>query len=141
MTVIGSDIDTNVLAAARRGNFSDRSVQNLSPEQLARYFEPMRGGGYRLRDDLRGTVDFAKVNLLATPPRFRAQDIDVVFCRNLLIYFDQQAQRHAVENIAEALRPGGFVLLGHSESMSRISSLFAVRRLTNCIVYQKPEDA
>jgi len=61
-----------------------------------------------------------------------------VFCRNLLIYFDQAAQRQAVERIAAALRPGGYVLLGHSESMSRISSLFTVRRFAEGIVYQKP---
>ncbi len=63
---------------------------------------------------------------------------DVIFCRNLLIYFDEVSSRQAAEAIFDALRPGGFVCLGHSESMSRISSLFTVRKFADAIVYQKP---
>jgi chemotaxis protein methyltransferase CheR len=62
----------------------------------------------------------------------------VIFCRNLLIYFDEVSSRQAAEAIFDALRPGGFVCLGHSESMSRISSLFTVRKFADAIVYQKP---
>jgi chemotaxis protein methyltransferase CheR len=62
----------------------------------------------------------------------------VIFCRNLLIYFDDLSRREAAEAIFAALTPGGFVCLGHSESMSRISSLFALRKFPEAIVYQKP---
>ncbi len=64
-----------------------------------------------------------------------------MFCRNLLIYFDDASRRDAAQTIYEALRPGGFVCLGHSESMSRISSLFELRKFTEAIVYQKPLSA
>ena len=64
--------------------------------------------------------------------------VDVIFCRNLLIYFDDQSRRQAAETFFDALNPGGFVCLGHSESMSRISSLFRVRKFPEAIVYQKP---
>jgi chemotaxis protein methyltransferase CheR len=63
---------------------------------------------------------------------------DVIFCRNLLIYFDDVSRREAAEGIFSALNPGGFVCLGHSESMSRISSLFEMRKFHEAIVYQKP---
>ena len=65
-------------------------------------------------------------------------DVDLVFCRNLLIYFDDVSRRKAVDLILEAMRPGAFICLGHSESMSRISPAFAVRKFADAIVYQKP---
>ncbi|GAA0308223.1 CheR family methyltransferase [Rhodovulum strictum] len=138
VSLLASDIDTNVLKAAREGYFNDRSLQYVPPELIRRHFKPSGPGRHRINPSNREVVDFAQVNLLSPPPRFRRRDIDVVFCRNLLIYFDQKAQRQAVENLADALRPGGFVLLGHSESMSRISDLFEVRRFPDGIVYQKP---
>jgi chemotaxis protein methyltransferase CheR len=64
---------------------------------------------------------------------------DVIFCRNLLIYFDDISRRQAADSLFDALRPGGFLCLGHSESMSRISSLFTVRKFSDAIVYQKPK--
>ncbi len=66
------------------------------------------------------------------------REFDVVFCRNLLIYFDDSSRRVAAEALFNAMRPGGFICLGHSESMSRISPLFAVRKFPEAIVYQKP---
>jgi chemotaxis protein methyltransferase CheR len=68
----------------------------------------------------------------------RYHDVDVIFCRNLLIYFDDVSRREAVAAMYENLSSGGFLYLGHSESLSRISSLFTPRRLGDCIVYQKP---
>jgi chemotaxis protein methyltransferase CheR len=63
-----------------------------------------------------------------------------VFCRNLLIYFDDASRRQAAESFYDVLRPGGFICLGHSESMSRISSLFKIRKFPQAIVYQKPQE-
>jgi chemotaxis protein methyltransferase CheR len=65
----------------------------------------------------------------------------VIFCRNLLIYFDDQSRKTAAEAFFDALKPGGYVCLGHSESMSRISSLFKVRKFPEAIVYSKPMEA
>jgi chemotaxis protein methyltransferase CheR len=66
----------------------------------------------------------------------------VIFCRNVLIYFDEASRRLAAENLYENLAPGGYICLGHTESMSRISPLFEVRRYADAIVYQRPlEDA
>jgi chemotaxis protein methyltransferase CheR len=66
------------------------------------------------------------------------RNFDVIFCRNLLIYFDDVSRKQAAETFYDALQPGGFILLGHSESMSRISSLFRVRKFEDAIVYQRP---
>jgi len=86
-------------------------------------------------------VEFSRVNLSDPNDTRRFRDIDVIFCRNLLIYFDDLSRRIAAEAMYDALRPGGFVCLGHSESMSRISSLFEVRRFPDAMVYEKPMEA
>jgi chemotaxis protein methyltransferase CheR len=64
---------------------------------------------------------------------------DIVFCRNVLIYFDDSSRRIAAENLYDCLRPGGYICLGHSETMSRISPLFQVCRFSDAIIYQRPE--
>ena len=69
----------------------------------------------------------------------RHRNFDIVFCRNVLIYFDDASRRIAAENLYDCLRPGGYICLGHSETMSRISPLFSVCRFPDAIVYQRPE--
>lgn len=137
--IISSDIDTDIIARARRGHYSQRSVQHLPPRILQKYFV-QDAGGYQINNDMRDAVEFTRVNLM-DPDDVRAyREFDVIFCRNLLIYFDDVSRRQAAETFFDALNPGGFVCLGHSESMSRISSLFRVRKFPEAIVYQKPLD-
>ena len=137
--IISSDIDTSILAKARAGRYSARSVQHVPPDLLHKHFTALPGGEYQLSDELRQCVEFTRVNL-AEPMDTRAyRNFDIVFCRNLLIYFDDLSRRKAAEVLFDALNPGGFICLGHSESMSRITSLFRVRKFPEAIVYQKPE--
>lgn len=135
--IISSDIDTDIITRARRGHYSARSVQHLPPRLLQKYFVPSTGG-YQISDDLREAVEFTHVNLVEAADVRAYRNFDVIFCRNLLIYFDDMSRRQAAETFFDALNPGGFVCLGHSESMSRISSLFRVRKFPEAIVYQKP---
>jgi chemotaxis protein methyltransferase CheR len=139
--LLASDIDTDVLAAARRGIYRDRSVQNLPSHVLRRHFDSSTPGQHAISHELRGAVTFTRYNILDPLPAGLRASVDVVFCRNLLIYFDQAGQRRAVETIHDALVPGGFVLLGHSESMSRINSIFRPRSYTGGFAYQKPDEA
>lgn len=139
--ILSSDIDTTVLASAQRGVFSARSVGNLPKAYLSKYFVPHGEGQWRISPDLMASVEFSRVNLSDPADTRRFRDIDIVFCRNLLIYFDDLSRRVATDAIYDALRPGGFVCLGHSESMSRMSSLFTVRRFPDAMVYQKPLEA
>jgi chemotaxis protein methyltransferase CheR len=135
--IISSDIDTNILAHAKRGLYSPRSIQYVPKHLLAKYFKPA-GDGYQIADMLREAVEFTRVNLFEASDVRGYRGFDVVFCRNLLIYFDDLSRRKAAEILFDALVPGGFICLGHSESMSRISSLFAIRKFPETIVYQKP---
>lgn len=136
--IISSDIDSEIIKSARRGLYSARSVQYLPDHLLNKYFKPVAGGSYQISEDLRSAVEFTCVNLMDADDMRNYRKVDVIFCRNLLIYFDDQSRRQAAETFFDALNPGGFVCLGHSESMSRISSLFRVRKFPEAIVYQKP---
>lgn len=136
--ILSSDIDTKVLQSAHRGLYTPRSVANLPAEYLAKYFTRKVDGNWQLCQDVLESVEFSRVNLCNAADTRRYRNIDVIFCRNLLIYFDDISRRVAAEAMFEALRPGGFVCLGHSESMSRISSLFKVRRFPDAMVYQRP---
>lgn len=137
--LISSDIDTDILRKARLGKYSSRSIQHVPPAVLRTHFSRTPDGEYQISEDLRQSVEFTRVNL-AEPAETRPyRGFDIVFCRNLLIYFDDLSRRKAAEVFFDALNPGGFVCLGHSESMSRITSLFKVRKFPEAIVYQKPE--
>jgi chemotaxis protein methyltransferase CheR len=136
--IMSSDIDTTVLDAAQRGIYTPRSVANLPKPYLNKYFKLQADGDYLISRDIVDAVEFSRTNLSDPADTRRFRDIDLIFCRNLLIYFDDISRRVAAEAMYDALRPGGFLCLGHSESMSRISSLFTVRRVPDAMVYQKP---
>ena len=135
--IIASDIDTKILAQARAGQYSARSVQQL-PEMLLRKYFKRNANGHQICDDLRNAVEFTRVNLSERADTRAYRDFDVVFCRNLLIYFDDVSRKAAAETFYDAMKPGGYICLGHSESMSRVSSLYKVRKFPEAIVYQKP---
>ena len=138
--IVGSDIDTNAVAAARAGMYAKRAFMRLPPYLQDKYFEPEHEDSWKIIDDLRQSVHFSIANLVnrsETKPHGR---FDVIFCRNVLIYFDDTSRRLAAENLYENLHSGGFICLGHTESMSRISSLFEVARFADAIVYQRPAE-
>lgn len=136
--IVGSDIDTRALEAARAGLFGRRALMRLPEALISKYFEPVDDQHWRLIADLRRSIGFSTVNLVDLDQTRAHGRFDVIFCRNVLIYFDEASRRMAAENLYENLLPGGFICLGHSESMSRISPLFEVRRFADAIIYQRP---
>jgi chemotaxis protein methyltransferase CheR len=136
--IVGSDIDTRVLEAARAGVFGKRALTRLTPDLVDKYFVPLDAEHWRILDDLRESVRFTPVNIVEAAETRPHGQFDVIFCRNVLIYFDDASRRIAAENLYENLAPGGFICLGHTESMSRISPLFEVCRYADAIVYRRP---
>lgn len=136
--IVGSDIDTDALRAAEAGLYASRALMRLPPLLVGRYFTAEAEGRYRLVEDLRGSVRFTPVNVMDRVAVASHGLFDVIFCRNMLIYFDDRSRREAAEALYDSLVPGGFICLGHTESMSRISPLFKVCRFDGAIVYQKP---
>ncbi|MGB0659077.1 MAG: CheR family methyltransferase [Mangrovicoccus sp.] len=137
--ISGADIDTEVLRRAEAGRYSRRSVQNLPAKQLRDYFEQLEDGSFQLSNDIRDAVHFFRINICEPAETRALRHHDVIFCRNMLIYFDDKSRRMAIEAIYDALDPGGFLFLGHSESISRTSSLFELRRFRHASVYQRPQ--
>jgi chemotaxis protein methyltransferase CheR len=134
--ILSSDIDTGILNKARIGRYSARSVMHVPAPWLVKYFTRV-GDEYQICQDLREAVEFTRVNLAEPTDTRGYRNFDIIFCRNLLIYFDDLSRKTAAEVFFDALIPGGFVCLGHAESMSRISSLYKVRKFPQAIVYQK----
>ena len=137
--IISSDIDSKVLERCRKGIYNERSIQHLPKELLRRYFKRLTNGHFQINQELRDSINFTQVNLSEPSQTRKYRNFDLIFCRNLLIYFDDASRRQAAEVFYDALNPGGFIFLGHSESMSRISSLFKVYKFPKAMVYQKPE--
>ena len=138
--IIGSDIDTRVLEEAQQGRYGRRALMRLTPELIAKYFVQEDDEHWRILEDLRNSVGFTRANLVDPTGTRQYGRFDVIFCRNVLIYFDDAARRTAAENLFDNLAPGGFLCLGHTESMSRISPLFEVCRYRDAIVYRRPLD-
>lgn len=136
--IVGSDIDTKVLEIAREGIFGKRALMRLTPEIITTYFSQLDEFRWQIIEDLRDSVRLGPVNIVEQNETRPYGQFDVIFCRNVLIYFDDASRRIAAENLYENLLPGGFICLGHAESMSRISPLFEVARFADAIVYQRP---
>jgi chemotaxis protein methyltransferase CheR len=138
--IVGSDIDTDVLAMARAGVYGKRAFMRLPSAVRDKYFAAAANETWKIFDVLRESVSFTSVNLVDRLDMQRHGRFDVIFCRNVLIYFDEASRRLAAENLYEGLHPGGYICLGHTESMSRISPLFEVCRYNDAIVYQRPQE-
>lgn len=133
-----SDIDSTVLRRAAEGIYDERALEKVPSYMRQRYLTYASEGTWQVRSELRSSIEFSLVNITDPNQMWRFRDFDVIFCRNLLIYFDEVSRRQAAGLLYEALSPGGFICLGHSESMSRISSAFQPRKFPDALVYQKP---
>jgi chemotaxis protein methyltransferase CheR len=131
-----SDIDSRVLATAAQGVYRLDGLKGLSPERLQKFF--LRGkagntGMVRAKPELRRAIDFMSVNLIRDDWPFK-EPFDVVFCRNVMIYFDAPTQRRVLERIHRVLKPGGMLFVGHAENFSESRDLFTLRGKT---VYER----
>ncbi len=136
--VVGSDISQRVLHAARRGIYSDSSFRTMPEEYKNRFFTKGDDGKFHVIDEVKEMVTFGKVNLLDSKMLNLIPGIDIIFCRNVIIYFDLETKKKVVENFYEKLNDAGYLLLGHSESLMSISTSFKLKHLKNDMVYQKP---
>ena len=137
--LVASDINTEALTRCHDGIYGSRSVQYLPKHMLEKHFRTLPGGMFQVSSEIRSCISFCRVNLNENSNLRMFRGFDVIFCRNMLIYFDDSSRTNAAGALYDALNPGGFVFLGHSESMSRMSSMFRVRKFPEAIVYQKPK--
>lgn len=152
LRVYGSDLSKKCIAAARRGVYGPASFRSTSDEARAKWFvpqgEPSRSAGafgasaavqqYAVAPAVRGLCHFAQMNLLDEERTHLVGRCDVIFCRNVLLYFDAAARRRVIEMFYERLVPGGVLLLGHAESLLNVSTAFELLHLKEDLVYRKP---
>jgi chemotaxis protein methyltransferase CheR len=131
------DIDENVLVRARRGIYDNRSVKDVPLSYLNRHFKKPAPGEYHVNQEIKEMVVFEHVNLMDRRALRTEDGYDFVFCRNVLIYFDDVSRKQVVDKFYGLLNRGGFIFLGHAESLSRMSTSFKIKRIQEHIVYQK----
>jgi chemotaxis protein methyltransferase CheR len=133
--VIGLDVDALALEKARRGLYFHNSFRALPPQILERHFAP-EGNGHVVKDSIRRMVKLRRGNLLDPESYAGLPRLDVVVCRNVLIYFSDDAMLRAVRLFGEALAPGGYLLLGHAESLARLTDSWTPIRFQGAVIYR-----
>lgn len=136
--IIGTDISQRVLQHARKAVYGRTSFRATEQHYIERYFQEFEESTCKISDKVRELVTISHMNLLDQSRLALLGTIDVVFCRNVIIYFDQVAKKKVVQSFYKTLAPGGYLLLGHSESLLNISTDFCLKHLRNDLVYQKP---
>ncbi|BDV42584.1 chemotaxis protein methyltransferase [Geotalea uraniireducens] len=135
--IVGTDISQRVIQQARKGLYGKSSFRVTDDSYIRRYFTE-QDGMYRVGDKVRELVTISHLNLLDCSRIALLGRMDLIFCRNVIIYFDQLARKTVIESFYRTLKDGGYLLLGHSESLMNISTAFTLKHLKNDMVYQKP---
>ena len=135
--IFASDINQQVLGKARRGVYRENAFRATQPHLREKYFTRDGDNAWRVKDEIRNRISFGRLNLYDEARVSLLGHLDVVFCRNVIIYFDDASKKVVVTNFYNRLTDGGYLLLGHSESLISLSTQFKLRHLKNDMVYQK----
>ena len=131
--ILASDISEKVLAKARAGVYEESKLGPIPKQMLTKYFTKDSSGLYRAKPEIQRLITFRNVNLKGNMPRF-VQPLDIIFCRNVIIYFDKPTQADLMKRFYSCLRKGGHLFLGHSESLNGICDLYQFVRAS---IYRK----
>jgi chemotaxis protein methyltransferase CheR len=134
--ILGSDISDGVLESARRGIYSSYAVRIVPPSYQQKYFRN-QGDTYEIDEGVRNAVKFMNVNLIDEKAVRAIRDVDVIFCRNVLIYFDDKSKRKAVSLLYNALAQDGFLMVGTSESLHSVTRALQPTVIDRVVLYQK----
>ncbi len=134
--ITANDLSEAVLASARKGVYTDYALRTTPPDIIARYFKK-EGANYQVESKLKHLISFGPVNLSDKMMLRRVERSHIIFCRNVIIYFDDEMKRQVIESFYDNLLPGGCLLIGHSESLHNISRAFKPEHHVGTIVYRK----
>jgi chemotaxis protein methyltransferase CheR len=134
--ITANDLSESVLAAARRGAYSEYALRTTPKEIIAKYFT-LEDSLYKINPKLKHLVSFGQINLNDKLQLARVERSHIVFCRNVIIYFDDDMKRRVISAFYDNLLPGGSLLIGHSESLHNISRAFTPEQHKGTIVYRK----
>jgi len=131
-----NDIDRKVLQHARIGLYDDREVKDIPAIYKSKYFQKT-GNGWKILPAASRYVNYEQMNLIDQASMRKKRDYDFIFCRNVLIYFDDDSRRRVVNMFYDAIEPGGYLFLGSAESVGRISAAFTLERKAGFLSYRK----
>ena len=134
--IVGIDIDSTVIEKAKNAKYTDRAVHAIPTDIYSKYFHKKMGANY-FSEDLNGAVDFKVVNIFDKLDVRKLGKFDIIFSRNMLIYFDDASRKEVAMTFYDLLKLDGYVLLGHAEYMSRIVSVYNAKKVNDSLVYQK----
>ncbi len=138
--ITGVDLDTDALARAKAGVYGENAFRRVSERDRGRLFEANGPASWTVKPAVRSMVTFAQANLVADGWWRPFPRQDVIFCRNVLIYFDEANVARAIGGLYELLTPGGYLFLGHAESLSRVPTRLEAVRQPGVIYYRRPAD-
>ncbi|MBI5464516.1 MAG: protein-glutamate O-methyltransferase CheR [Ignavibacteriales bacterium] len=136
LEVVGTDINSTVLDIAQRGQYREYAIRNTPKEYLNKYFV-QQDGKYNLKDEVKRYARFEHLNLYDQQRMRAMRNFDVIFCCNVLIYFDAQSKTKIVSNLYDSLNPGGYLFIGYAESLHGVSKAFKLVNFPKTIVYKK----
>ncbi len=139
--VQATDINTRVLGKAREGIYTPNSFRTTDGAFRDRWFTPAGPDRWRVKDELRAGITFSRFNLFELERYALLAPFDVILCRNVIIYFDLDSKVKVVERFHDRIKPGGYLLLGHSESLISVTDKFRLVHLATDLVYIKGADA
>jgi len=137
ISIVASDIDQNVLKHCENGIYNKRSIKDVPPDYLEKYFKKHSEDSYEISKDIKKLVRFEHLNLTDKDKMRNRFGFDFIFCRNVLIYFDDESRGKVVEHFYTGLNKGGYIFLGSSESIGRITAAFKLKRINKFLVYCK----
>lgn len=135
--IFANDISQEAIQKAKQGVYKQTSFRTTDPLYTQKYFIPLEDGTYKIHDDVKEPVNFFCINLLDKNRLTFLPMFDVIFCRNLIIYFDDHSKRRVIENFYKKLHPQKYLFLGHSESLINFTHLFKLRHFKHSLVYQR----
>lgn len=138
--ITAGDLSPRALERCKVGFYRDLSFRATAPELIQKYFRPFENG-FLIADEVKRLVEFFRINLLDERAVAGQGPVDAIFCRNVLIYFDKPTQKRVVEAFARALRPRGYLFLGHAESIIRLTDLYDPVVTPKAIYYRLKADA
>jgi len=137
LKIKATDVDQVRLDMARRATYDERSVKEVPPEYFDRHIKSLPAGYFGIKPETAKLVEIEHLNLSDRMAMRAMRSFDFIFCRNVLIYFDDASRKAVVDHFYNSLKPGGFIFLGHSESIGRISTAFKLMRVGEHLVYRK----
>ena len=138
--IVATDLNDRSVAKAQEGVYNDYAVRNVPPEFMSKYLVKS-GAEFRVADPVRSHITFSRMNLLEDSKMLFMRGFDVVFCCNVLIYFDGKSKSRTVQHFYNALLPNGYFFLGHSESLFGINDKFRLVHFPGATAYWKPNES